>query len=297
MEAIHHRHVDVGGLRLHVATAGPEDGPLCVLLHGFPEFWYGWRHQIGPLTEAGYRVVVPDQRGYGESDKPRNVGAYRLDRLAGDVTGLMDAFGAARAHVVGHDWGAAVAWYLAAASPERVERLAILNVPHPAVMRRHLLTNLSQIRRSWYIFFFQLPRLPEHWIRRRGFRNLKRVFRGASPSGTFSDDDLERYVEAAARPGALRSMIHWYRAAVRRPPPRPASWRITVPTRIVWGRKDVALGEEMAAPSAALCDDADVVFLDDAGHFVQHEEPERVSVLVLEHLATAGRSTSSHPSP
>ena len=275
------------GLRLHLVSSGPEDGAPCLLLHGFPEFWYGWRHQIGPLADAGYRVIVPDQRGYAKSDKPRGVGAYRLDRLADDLVALLDLLDVSRAHVVGHDWGAAVAWYLAARNPERIHRLAILNVPHPVVMRRHLLSNPRQIRRSWYIFFFQLPWLPELWIRRRGFRNFKRLLRRTSRPGTFSDADLEHYVAAASRPRALTGMINWYRAALLRPPPRPRSWKIDPPTKIVWGRRDVALGEEMVAPSAELCHRVEVHFLDGAGHFVQHEEPARVTSLLLGHLGAA----------
>jgi epoxide hydrolase 4 len=273
------------GLRLHLVEAGPPDGPLTVLLHGFPESSYGWRHQIGPLADAGLHVVAPDQRGYGRSDKPRGVGAYRMDRLAGDVVGLIEALGAERAHVVAHDWGGAVAWYLAAAHPERVERLVILNVPHPVVMRRHLLRNRAQLRRSWYMFFFQLPWLPEWWLRRNDWRNLKRLFRGSSRRGTFGDEELARYAADCARPRAMRSMIHWYRAALLRPPPRPASWRVRAPTRIVWGVQDIALGREMVEPSAALCHQADVAWIEEAGHWVQHEEPERVDALILDHLA------------
>lgn len=279
------REIDLAtGIRLHLVEAGPTDGPLTVLLHGFPESSYAWRHQVGPLAAAGLRVVAPDQRGYARSDKPRGIGAYRLDRLAGDVAALVAALGAERARVVGHDWGGAVAWYLAATRPELVERLAILNVPHPAVMRRHLLTDPAQLRRSWYMFFFQLPWLPEWWLRRNDWRNLARVFRATSRRGTFSDADLARYAEDAARPGALTATIHWYRAALLRPPPRPASWRIRPPTRIVWGAQDTALGRELVAPSAALCAEADVAWIEEAGHWVQHEEPERVNALLAEHL-------------
>ncbi|HEX2979920.1 MAG TPA: alpha/beta hydrolase, partial [Anaerolineaceae bacterium] len=125
-------------LRLHAEVAGPVDGPLVVLLHGFPEFWYGWRNQIAPLAQAGFHVVAPDQRGYNLSDKPAGIGAYHLDALAADVLSILDHFKREQAFVVGHDWGAAVAWHLAIHHPERVERLAILNVPHPGAMARAL---------------------------------------------------------------------------------------------------------------------------------------------------------------
>jgi len=279
------RFVVTGGVRLHVVEAGPGDGPLVVLLHGFPEFWYGWRKQIGPLADAGFRQLVPDQRGYNTSDKPEAVSAYRLDALADDVVGLLDEAGRERALVVGHDWGAVVGWWLAMTRPDRVERLAVLNVPHPAVMRRHLLTNPRQLLRSWYIFLFQVPGLPEWWIARNDFRNGCRAMR-TSRRGSVTDADLARYREAWAQPGALRGMVSWYRAALRSLGTRAPSPRVRVPTLMLWGARDVALGREMAEPSIALCDDGRLVFLEDATHFVQHDEPDRVN---RELLAFLGR--------
>jgi pimeloyl-ACP methyl ester carboxylesterase len=279
------RFVVTNGVRLHVVEAGPGDGPLVVLLHGFPEFWYGWRKQIGPLADAGFRQLVPDQRGYNTSDKPEAVSAYRLDALADDVVGLLDEAGRERALVVGHDWGAVVGWWLAMTRPERVERLAVLNVPHPAVMRRHLLTSPRQLLRSWYIFFFQVPGLPEWWIARNDFRNGCRAMR-TSRRGSVTDADLARYREAWAQPGALRGMVSWYRAALRSLGTRAPSPRVRVPTLMLWGARDVALGREMAEPSIAFCDDGRLVFLEDATHFVQHDEPDRVN---RELLAFLGR--------
>lgn len=271
------RFFEVDGLRFHVVEAGPEDGPLVVLLHGFPELWYGWRKQIGPLAEAGFRVLVPDQRGYNLSDKPQRVREYGLDRLAADVAGLIRAAGRERAFVAGHDWGAAVAWWLAMRSPERVERLAVLNVPHPLVMRRSLLSNPAQLRRSWYMFFFQLPWLPELFFRRRNFTNGIRALKGTSRRGTFSDADLAVYREAWARPGAVRGMLAWYRAALRRPALRVDDPRIRVPTLILWGVRDRFLGRELIEPSLALCDDGRAHLFDQATHWLQHEEPEAVN--------------------
>jgi len=281
------RFVVTNGVRLHVVEAGPGDGPLVVLLHGFPEFWYGWRKQIGPLADAGFRQLVPDQRGYNTSDKPEAVSAYRLDALADDVVGLLDEAGRERALVVGHDWGAVVGWWLAMTRPDRVERLAVLNVPHPAVMRRHLLTNPRQLLRSWYIFLFQVPGLPEWWIARNDFRNGCRAMR-TSRRGSVTDADLARYREAWAQPGALRGMVSWYRAALRSPGTRGPGPRVRVPTLMLWGARDTALGRgrEMAEPSIALCDDGRLVFLEDATHFVQHDEPDRVN---RELLAFLGR--------
>src|SRR5262249_41021763 len=164
--------VSTNGIRLHVVELGPEDGPPVILLHGFPEFWYGWRYQIGPLADAGFRVLVPDQRGYDASDKPAPVSAYALDTLADDVIGLIESTGRPRVAVVGHDWGGVVAWWAAARPPERVERLAVLNASHPIAFRRHLRSSPRQLRKSWYVFYFQLPWLPEAMFRRRNWRSL-----------------------------------------------------------------------------------------------------------------------------
>ena len=170
---------------MHVAEAGPADGPLVVLLHGFPEFWYGWRHQIGALAAAGYRVLAPDQRGYHLSDRPRGLDAYAVDRLAADVIGLIAARGRDTATVVGHDWGAGVAWWLALRHPSWLERMAILNVPHPAVLLRHLRRDPTQWLRSWYILFFQLPRLPEALLRANDYAGMARGLRRSAQAGTF----------------------------------------------------------------------------------------------------------------
>lgn len=272
-------------VRLNVVEAGPPDGPPVLLLHGFPEFWYGWHRQIAPLAAAGYRVIVPDQRGYNLSDKPANVGAYRIDRLALDMVDLLDALGCPRAFVAAHDWGAVVGWWLGIVHPERVRRLMILNVPHPVVMRRFLRTSWAQMRRSWYVFFFQLPWLPERWFSRHGFQIGRRVLTSTCRRGTFSADDLAHYVEAWSQSGATESMIHWYRAALRRPPRIPKSVRVSVPTRILWGVEDTALGREMVPPSAALCDEVEVFCLDGIGHWVQHEAAETVVHHLLEHFA------------
>lgn len=268
---------DLPTLRLHAVTAGPADGPLVILLHGFPEFWYSWRHQIGPLAAAGFRVVAPDQRGYNLSAKPKGLGAYCLDRLAEDVRDLIHVCGRERAFVVGHDWGGVSAWWTAVRFPEVVAKLAILNVPHPMVMRRFLWRDRAQRRRSWYIYFFQLPWLPERRFAADDFKNGVRALRSTARPGTFSDEDVARYREAWAQPGALRGMLAWYRAAFRRPPKRLPSVRVKPETLVLWGEKDRFLGAEMIAPSLALCDHASDVRLSNASHWVQHEEAEAVN--------------------
>lgn len=281
---VEHHHVTANGIRLHVVQAGPQDGPLVILLHGFPEFWYGWRAQIPFLAEAGYRVWAPDQRGYNLSDKPKGIASYNLDELAADVVGLIDAAGREKACLVGHDWGAAVTWWTAARYPERLERMVIINVPHGKVMQQHLRRNLAQLRKSWYIFFFQLPWLPEALARRRNWRQVSRVLLGSSRPGTFDPADMERYRHAWSQPGAYTAMVNWYRALVRKPPRPPASARISVPTLMLWGARDAFLGRELAQPSIELCDDGQLEFFEQATHWVQHEEPERVNGQILEFL-------------
>lgn len=274
-----HRTIFTNGIRLHAVEAGPEDGPL-IFLHGFPELWYGWRQQIAPFAEAGFRVLAPDQRGYNTSDKPKGVRAYGRDSLAGDVLGLINEAGREKAYVVGHDWGGIAAWWLGMKHPDRIERLAILNCPHPGVMKRHLLKNPRQLKRSWYMFFFQLPRLPEWTLRKDDYQNLVKTLRWTSRRGTFKDEDLRVYREAWAQPGALTAMLNWYRAGLRVRPERPPSPRVTVPTLLIWGTKDRALGEELAQPSIDLCDQGRLARIEEATHWLQHEEPERVNALI-----------------
>jgi len=280
-----HRTIATNGVRLHAVEAGPEGGPLLLLLHGFPELWYGWRKQIEPLAAAGFHVVVPDQRGYNSSDKPRRVSAYNLDTLALDVVGLIDEAGAGKACVVAHDWGGLVGWWLGVKHAERLERLALLNAPHPRVMRRALLSSPRQRRKSSYIFYFQLPWLPERTFRRNGFAYAAKALQRTSRPGTFSDADLDLYRQAWSQPGAVRSMIHWYRAALRSQPQRPASPRVRVPTLLLWGARDRFLGRELAQPSIDLCDDGRLEFFDEATHWIQHEEAERVNRRLLEFFA------------
>ena len=277
------------GVQLHVRVAGPDDGPLVVLLHGFPEFWYGWRHQIPALAEAGCRVVVPDQRGYNRSGMPRAVAAYDLDLLADDVCAVIEAAGRHRASVVGHDWGAMVGWHLAHTHPERLRRLAILNVPHPHVFRTTLRSNPAQLLRSTYALFFQVPALPEWLLGRNDGQGLTTLLQWSSHPDTFDEADLALYRRAWRRPGRLRGMLNWYRAAARRalrtaPPSAP----IDVPTLVAWGAQDVALHRQMAAPSAAMCTDGHLEVIDDATHWVQHDAPDLVNRHLLDHLAAEG---------
>ena len=278
------RLVKTNGITLHALTAGPEDGPHVLMLHGFPEFSYGWHNQMPVLAEAGYFVVAPDQRGYNLSDKPDGVHHYRIDNMVADAAGLIEALGREQAFVVAHDWGANVAWWLALTRPERVEKLVIMNVPHPKVFLRTIRSNIRQLFKSWYIFAIQIPKLPEISLLRNRASGMERVFLGSAKKSTFSAEDIEKYREAWLRPGAMTAMLNWYRAALRHQPKDPANWRITVPTLMLWGKQDIALDASMAQPSIDLCDDGRLVMYGDATHWVQHDAADRVNAELLAFL-------------
>jgi epoxide hydrolase 4 len=289
MSSIAFARVNAGELALHVAQAGPADGPLMLLLHGFPEFWGGWQKHISPLAEAGFRVWAPDQRGYNQSDKPPRVRDYTLDRMAADTIGLIDAAGSQQAILVGHDWGGAVAWWVAQNFPERVARLVIINVPHPLVMRRLLRTSPRQMLRSWYMFAIQIPGLVEWGARRNGWRELYQGMQSSSLPGTFGDAEFEAYRAAWSQPGAdasqpdsITTMLHWYRAMFRYGAARPKRDRIEPPTLILWGRRDKFIGPEGAELSLAMCERGELAAFPDNTHWLQHERPEEVVSRIVE---------------
>lgn len=270
-----------GQVELHAVAAGDTTGPLVILLHGFPEFWYSWHNQIEPLAAAGFRVIVPDQRGYNKSSKPRGVANYDVTHLVSDVIAIADQLGTERFLLAGHDWGAAVAWSAALFHPHRIAKLAILNVPHPSVMLRHLRTNLRQIRRSWYMFLFQIPRLPEAVFRASQFRLGIKALAKSSRPGTFSTEDLALYREAWSQPGALTGSMNWYRAAARHRAPF-SNPIVHVPTRILWGERDAFLLAEMAKESLLYCESAELYTFATATHWLQHEESARVAELLID---------------
>jgi pimeloyl-ACP methyl ester carboxylesterase len=286
---------DVGDVRLHYVEAG--EGPLIVLLHGFPEFWFGWRLQIRALAAAGFRVVAPDMRGYNLSSRPAGVAAYTTDRLAADVRGLIRERGAESALLVGHDWGGTVAWATAMNHAEVVDRLAILNAAHPRRLQQGL-RSPRQLLRSWYFFFFQLPGA-ERLVRARRWSLFRQFLRDARP-GAYTPKDIERYVEAWSQPGAAAAMLNYYRAAVRQSPKRAeAQLRpIQAPTLVIWGQRDRYLGPELAEPDRDDVPNLDrVARLPDASHWVHHDEPERVTQLLIDFFAparpTQNRQTST----
>jgi pimeloyl-ACP methyl ester carboxylesterase len=282
-----HQRILIRGLHLHLVEVGT--GPLVVLLHGFPECWYSWRHQLPALADAGFRAVAPDLRGYNLSDKPPGVRNYQLKLVVEDVAGLIRQLGAPHAVVVGHDWGGVIAWQLAADHPELVSRLVVLNAPHPSAFRRELRRPWQWLR-SWYILFFQLPALPE-WLMGWGDYALLERTLTAPPirPGGFTPEDIRVYKHALARPGARAAALSYYRAALRyrretarhRPP-------ITVPTLLIWGERDPYLGIGLSDNLNAWVPNLRVERLADAGHWVQNEEPERVNRLILDFLRSAG---------
>ncbi len=278
--------VDVGEVTLHCRVAG--EGPLVLLLHGFPQTSDCWRHVIPRLVAGGYRVVAPDLRGHGASDKPRWVHAYRAKRLVGDVVGLADAFGAERVHLVGHDWGGLVAWYAAMHAPERLATLSILDVPHPLAWLGSLRT-ASQRRKSWYVFFFQLPLLPERMLRRddSGYvrRMLAKDLRDADVPLTRAD--IDRAVAAIQRPGHARGTVNYYRAALRYDL-LAAPWllrHIDTPTLVLWGERDRFLEPHLAEPPPGWVSEVRMIRFPRGSHWLPEHLPDPVSEALLAHFS------------
>ena len=282
-------YADVGDQSLHYVEAG--DGPLLVLLHGFPEFWFGWRKQIAPLAEAGFRVVAPDTRGYNLSSKPEGFEAYAVDLLAADIRDLIGVLGAGSAHLVGHDWGGSIAWTVAMNHPKVVERLAILNAAHPRRLAEGL-HHPNQLRKSWYFFFFAVPGLPEDVVHLRDWHFFRHFLSEAQPP--YTDEEIERYVEAWSQPGASSGMINYYRASVRQSQKEAvAKLRpLAAETLVIWGERDSYLGPDLAEPSRDDVPNLDrVERLADASHWVHHDEAERVNELLIDFFAQPGKGS------
>ncbi|MBI5565199.1 MAG: alpha/beta hydrolase [Chloroflexi bacterium] len=278
------RFISVNGLQLHTVIAGPRDGQLIVLLHGFPENWGAWRRSIKPLVEAGFRVVVPDQRGYNLSDKPVGVHNYRLEALASDVRELIRTFGREQAIIVGHDWGGGVAWQLAMDQPEVVEKLIVINAPHPAAFRRELRENPAQQQKSWYMAAFQLPWLPELLLGQSPLASADRFFRKSAVSQeAYSSYDLHGLAVSMSQPGALTAMLNWYRASFR---DRSAAWtrRIDTPTLLIWAEQDVALGKSLTYSLDQWVTNLKIHYVAHCGHWAPIEAPDEVNAQLLEFI-------------
>lgn len=268
----------------HYVAAG-ESGPLVLLLHGFPEFWYSWRAQL-PVLGARFRVVAPDLRGYNLSGRPKR--GYDIRTLCADIEGLIEAFGEREALVVAHDWGGVIAWALAIRAPARVRKLAILNAPHPGTFLREL-RHPSQLRRSWYVAFFQLPRLPEWAIARHDYAVIRAICQGINRQQgreVMTAGDTERFVAAIARPGALNAAINYYRALVRHGPAALGPIRqITPPTLVLWGERDPALGVQLLDGLDRWVSQLEVQRFPTAGHWLNQERPDDVNAALLAFLS------------
>ncbi|MEB3882869.1 alpha/beta hydrolase [Lyngbya sp. CCY1209] len=279
-----HLYVETNQIHLHSVTQG--EGELVVLLHGFPEFWYAWRYQI-PALSRYFKVVVPDLRGYNDSDKPE--GGYDLDTLSEDIRGLIRRLGYAKAHIVGHDWGGTIAWNLAQKFPECIDRLAILNAPPPHRFVQELMSNLDQIRRSWFVFAFQVPGVPEWLIQ----NNLKDFVRGflrehAVRKGAFSAEETDIYQAALEKPGVLRSAMNYYRQLLQ-PQELISGWMrpapIDVPTLVLWGREDSFLSHKLVdGLDRLIAAPFKLRLVSDCGHWIQQEVPQLVNRELLTFL-------------
>jgi pimeloyl-ACP methyl ester carboxylesterase len=286
-ESWKHGFADVGEIRMHYVTQGK--GKLLLLLHGFPDFWYVWRFQISQLAEH-FRVVAPDLRGYNETDKPKDVDKYRLNFLTQDVLGLINALGEKEAIIVGHDWGGAIAWSLAAFYPQATEKLVVLNAPHPNAYTKRISGLWRQLQKSWYVFFFQTPDIPEEVLSRNNCAFLKSMLLNSLvKKGVFTDEDLRAYVNAWSKLGALTAAINYYRAnmnpAILFSENMVAFPKIKSPTLVVWGDQDVALSKDLIIDTDEFVDAPySIKYFPNCGHWVHLEEPELVTKCLLEFL-------------
>ncbi|MEB3220295.1 MAG: alpha/beta hydrolase [Nostocales cyanobacterium 94392] len=277
-----HECIVTNGVNLHYVTQG--SGALMLMLHGFPEFWYSWRHQI-PEFASNFKVVAPDLRGYNDSEKPASQSAYVMNELVRDVEGMIRGLGYEKCVLVAHDWGGAIAWNFAYDYPEMVERLIIMNCPHLAKFSDGLRTP-QQLLRSWYMFFFQLPLIPELFLQAQDYQFIENAFKGmAIDKSAFSKEDIDAYKDAAAKRGALTSAINYYRnlfnsAIFNR------NWSILeVPTLMIWGEEDTALGKELTYGTEAYVKDFRIKYIPNCSHWVQQEQPQLVNQYMREFLS------------
>ncbi|PZD71786.1 Soluble epoxide hydrolase [Acaryochloris thomasi RCC1774] len=271
---LEHRFIVSNGVKLHYVTQGK--GPLMLMLHGFPECWYSWRHQI-PAFAQEYKVVALDLRGYNESEKPADVNAYRMPELIKDVRDVIEGLGYDDCILVGHDWGGFIAWCFAYAHPEMLQKLIVMNLPHPAKFAEALRNNPRQMLRSWYISFFQVPMLPELMLRANDYDAIASAFADrATNKNAFTPEDLAVFKDAAARRGALTAMINYYRSNTRTFTSQ--DWDVLeVPTLLLWGEDDFALGKELTYGTEAYVRDLQLHYLSHCSHWIQQEQPDLVN--------------------
>lgn len=276
--------IPANGVTLHCAEAGPSHGPLLILLHGFPEFWFSWRDYFGPLAEQGFHVVAPDQRGYNLTSKPLGIEAYRLDFAAADIFALADVFGRPTFQVVGHDWGAAVAWRMAVLYPNRLTSAAMLQAPHPAVWRRAMREDRDQRQKSRYVQILRLPWLSEMALKLGNYAALAKAFKSSTRPEAFSAEVLETYREAWRQPGAITAMLNWYRALFVHEPPMPAPGSLKPPILVLWGDRDEFGDPQLAEESVALCANGSLRRFPQATHWIVHDEPKTVQEMLVSFL-------------
>ena len=277
-----HNFISTNGINLHYVSEGA--GKLMLMLHGFPEFWYSWRHQIKEFA-SDYHAVALDLRGYNDSDKPASLSAYQMSEFIQDLKGVITGLGYEDCILVAHDWGGAIAWNFAYAYPEMVEKLIVLNIPHPAKFAQGLRTP-QQLLKSWYILAFQIPLLPELLFQLNDYQAIKEVFSGMAIDKTaFSEADLNAYRDAAAKPGALTAMINYYRGIFPLLFNNQPEWQILeIPTLTIWGEADTALGKELTYGTEAYVRDWQIKYIPDCSHWVQQEQPALVNSYIWEFL-------------
>ncbi|GIV34446.1 MAG: epoxide hydrolase [Chitinophagales bacterium] len=282
MRDFEHHYAQVNGIRLHYVAAG--NGPLVILLHGFPEFWYAWHKQL-PALARHFRVIAPDLRGYGDSDKPKAISNYSAKVIARDIVELIHALGETKAHIVGHDWGGAIAYMMAQHFPQSVSKLIVLNCPLPQLLLKSFFTNFSQLKKSWYMFFFQLPQLPERYIGKDLRTFFYRGLRGwAHNKEAFTKEDIEEYVKAYQKPYAITGAVNYYRAAFRDGLKKEirSITPIQADTLVIWGEDDKALGKELTyGMEKHFQNHFEIKYIPDCSHWVQHEYPDKVNQLIL----------------
>ena len=276
-----HKYITTNNIKLHYVTQG--NGPLMLMLHGFPEYWYSWRHQI-PEFARDYQVVAIDLRGYNDSDKPKEKSAYVMNELIQDVKGVIQGLGYEKCVLVAHDWGGIIAWNFVDIYPETVEKLIILNLPHPLKLIRSFRT-WKQLQKSWYIFFFQIPFLPELLLQYANYNWIDQMFAGvALDKSIFTLKDIKAYKQAVAKPGALRAMLNYYRnffitQSINK------NWDIVaVPTLMIWGEEDTFLGKELTYGTEAYVRDFKIKYIPNCSHWVQQEQPTLVNQYMREFL-------------
>ncbi|MDH5404086.1 MAG: alpha/beta hydrolase, partial [Candidatus Heimdallarchaeota archaeon] len=260
---------------------GDKSKPIILFLHGFPEFWYSWRYQIDYFVQQGYYVIVPDQRGYNLSDKPKGKKHYKTDVLTQDIVELIKNYTDKPVNLVGHDWGGVIAWWVASHHPNIVNRLIILNSPHPSTFRYFLKTDQEQKNNSKYMVYFQLPFLPERKLKKENFKNLKRSLTKSAIPGTFTEDDLKQYSKSWEQKGCITSMLNWYRSMRAT---KMINKEVICPVLIIWGKEDKFLKVDMAEASLKYCNNGKAELVPEATHWVQHEKPEIVNTLIFQFL-------------